>query len=73
MTFGYGIIIYSLFKKIKDGRWVGAPLTLADVFLGLGSGFGGAGFCRDINYTNTVYPQDQKKKKKNTTKDNSPF
>lgn len=30
------------------------PLTLADVFLGLGSGFGGTGFCRNnLNYTNT--------------------
>lgn len=30
------------------------PLTLADVFLGLGSGFGGTGFCRsNLNHTNT--------------------
>lgn len=63
MTFGYGIIIYSLFKKIKDGRWVGAPLTLADVFLGLGSGFGGAGFCRDKLYKYCI-PSGPKKKKK---------
>lgn len=33
---------------------MGAPLTLADVFLALGSGFGGAGFCEDkLNYANT--------------------
>lgn len=32
---------------------MGAPLTLADVFLALGSGFGGAGFCKDkLNYAN---------------------
>lgn len=30
------------------------PLTLADVFLGLGSGFGGTGFCgNNLNHTNT--------------------
>ena len=32
-------------EKAKVGE--GAVLTLADVFLGLGSGFGGAGFCKD--------------------------
>lgn len=32
---------------------MGAPLTLADAFLALGSGFGGAGFCKDkLNYAN---------------------
>ena len=56
MTLGYGIIIYSLLKKPKRGG--GAPLTLADVFLGLGSGFGGAGFCKDkLSYTNTEKTQ----------------
>lgn len=53
----------------------GAPLTLADVFLGLGSGLGGAGFCKDkLNYTITEKdnPQDQKARSK-TAKDNSPF
>lgn len=48
---------------------MGAPLTLADVFLGLGSGFGGAGFCNDkINYINTDKdnPQHQKEHKKAT-------
>lgn len=51
---------------------MGAPFTLADVFLALGSGFGGAGFCKDkLNYANTDKVQlflPRHPPKKNSTK-----
>lgn len=44
-------------------------LTLADVFLGLGSGFGGTGFCRNnLNYTNTEVDAISTEKKTNGLK-----
>jgi hypothetical protein len=57
------------------GERRGAPLTLADVFLGLGSGFGGAGFCRDqLNYTNTANNSHwHQKEHKRTIKDDIRF
>ena len=42
-----GIWNYNSFTVEKAKAGEGAPLTLADVFLGLGSGLGGAGFCKD--------------------------
>lgn len=45
------------------------PLTLADVFLGLGSGFGGTGFCgNNLNHTNTETDTISLKKKTNGLK-----
>lgn len=69
-----GIWNYNSFTVEKAKAGEGAPLTLADVFLGLGSGLGGAGFCKDKwSYTNTEKdnPQHQKKQQQDRQRQQS--